>query len=72
VHDDAASLASLGEAMALEGYEVSQAGSGEEALRLDKGTEFDVVITDCVIREICGVFNSLTRTSDTRSKGLQP
>jgi two-component system, NtrC family, response regulator AtoC len=46
VDDDPASLASLSEAMFLEGYDVSRAGSGEEALRLDKAAEFDVVITD--------------------------
>jgi two-component system response regulator AtoC len=46
VDDDAASLSSLGEAMTREGYEVSLAASGEEALRLNEQTEFDVVITD--------------------------
>jgi DNA-binding NtrC family response regulator len=46
VDDDEASLSSLGEAMALEGYEVRLAASGEEALRLDTQTEFDVAITD--------------------------
>jgi two-component system, NtrC family, response regulator AtoC len=46
VDDDAASLSSLGEAMTMEGYEVSQAASGEAALRLAEQTEFDVVITD--------------------------
>jgi two-component system, NtrC family, response regulator AtoC len=46
VDDDAASLSSLGEAMAREGYDVSMASSGEEAVQLDQKTEFDVVITD--------------------------
>jgi two-component system, NtrC family, response regulator AtoC len=46
VDDDAASMSSLGEAMSLEGYEISMASSGEEALRLAELKEFDVVITD--------------------------
>jgi DNA-binding NtrC family response regulator len=46
VDDDAASLSSLGEAMSREGYDVSLAASGEEALRLDKQYEFEVAITD--------------------------
>jgi two-component system, NtrC family, response regulator AtoC len=55
VDDDPASLTSLSEAMALEGYEISQAGSGEEALRLDQETEFDVVITDLRMQDIDGL-----------------
>jgi two-component system, NtrC family, response regulator AtoC len=46
VDDDAASLSSLGEAMTREGYEVSLAASGKEALRLDEQCEFEVAITD--------------------------
>jgi DNA-binding NtrC family response regulator len=46
VDDDAASLSSLGEAMTQEGYDVSMAASGEEALRLDEQSEFEVAITD--------------------------
>jgi two-component system, NtrC family, response regulator AtoC len=55
VDDDPASLASLGEAMALEGYEVRQAGSGEDALRLNKESEFDVVITDLRMQGMDGL-----------------
>jgi two-component system, NtrC family, response regulator AtoC len=55
VDDDAASLASLSEAMSLEGYDVSRAGSGEEALRLDKETEFDVVLTDLRMQGVDGL-----------------
>ncbi len=55
VDDDAASLSSLGEAMALEGYEVSLAASGEEALRLNEQTEFDVVLTDLRMQGIDGL-----------------
>ncbi len=46
VDDDAASLSSLSEAMTREGYRVSQAGSGEVAIRMAQDQEFDVVITD--------------------------
>jgi two-component system, NtrC family, response regulator AtoC len=46
VDDDEASLSSLGEAMMREGYAVNLAASGEEALRLDEQSDFDVVITD--------------------------
>jgi DNA-binding NtrC family response regulator len=55
VDDDPASLASLSEAMSLESYDVSRAGSGEEALRLDKETEFDVVITDLRMQGVDGL-----------------
>jgi two-component system, NtrC family, response regulator AtoC len=55
VDDDPASLASLSEAMSLEGYEVRQAGSGEEAMALDKEMEFDVVITDIRMPGIDGL-----------------
>jgi two-component system response regulator AtoC len=55
VDDDAASLSSLGEAMAREGYEVSMAASGEEALRLDEQMEFDVVLTDLRMQGIDGL-----------------
>jgi two-component system, NtrC family, response regulator AtoC len=46
VDDDSASLSSLGEAMAREGYDVRLAASGEEALRLDEQCEFEVAVTD--------------------------
>ena len=55
VDDDEASLSSLGEAMTLEGYEVSLAGSGEEALCINEKTEFDVVITDLRMQHIDGL-----------------
>jgi two-component system, NtrC family, response regulator AtoC len=55
VDDDAASLSSLGEAMTREGYEVSLASSGEEALRLNDRLEFDVVITDLRMPGIDGL-----------------
>jgi DNA-binding NtrC family response regulator len=55
VDDDAAALSSLGEAMALEGYEVRLAASGGEALRMDEQMEFDVVITDLRMQDIDGL-----------------
>jgi two-component system, NtrC family, response regulator AtoC len=55
VDDDPASLASLSEAMLLEGYEIGQAGSGEEALRRNRESEFDVVITDLRMQGVDGL-----------------
>lgn len=55
VDDDAASLSSLGEAMTREGHQVRLAGSGEEATRLAREQEFDVVITDLRMRNIDGL-----------------
>ncbi len=55
VDDDTASLSSLGEAMTRDGYDVSLASSGEEALRLDEKNEFDVVITDLRMQGIDGL-----------------
>ncbi len=55
VDDDAASLTSLGEAMTREGYQVTLAGSGEEALRLNEQNEFDVVITDLRMPDVDGL-----------------
>jgi DNA-binding NtrC family response regulator len=55
VDDDTASLSSLGEAMSKEGYRVTLAGSGEEAIRLAREQEFDVVITDLRMRGIDGL-----------------
>lgn len=55
VDDDAASLSSLGEAMALEGYEVSLAASGKEALSLAAQMDFDVVLTDLRMPSIDGL-----------------
>jgi two-component system response regulator AtoC len=55
VDDDAASLASLGEAMNREGYRVTLAGSGEEATQIAQEQEFDVVITDLRMRDVDGL-----------------
>jgi len=55
VDDDAASLSSLGEAMTREGYQVTPAGSGVEAVRLAREREFDVVITDLRMRDVDGL-----------------
>jgi two-component system response regulator AtoC len=56
VDDDAASLTSLGEAMTKEGYEVTLAVSGEEAVRKDEEMEFDVVITDLRMQGLDGLY----------------
>jgi two-component system, NtrC family, response regulator AtoC len=55
VDDDAASLLSLGEAMTREGYDVSSVASGEEALRIDQQSEFEVVITDLRMQGLSGL-----------------
>jgi two-component system response regulator AtoC len=55
VDDDAASLSSLNEAMTREGFQVTAAGSGEEAVRLAQEREFDVVITDLRMRDVDGL-----------------
>jgi len=55
VDDDEASRSSLGEAMTRENYEVTLAGSGEEALQLNGQREFDVVITDLRMQNIDGL-----------------
>ncbi len=55
VDDDPASLASLGEAMAREGYSVTLASSGEEAIEAGKGNEFDVVLTDLRMKGVDGL-----------------
>ncbi len=55
VDDDAASLSSLSEALAKEAYEVTLAGSGEEATRLARERIFDVVVTDLRMRDIDGL-----------------
>lgn len=55
VDDDAASLSSLGEAMAREGYRVELAASGQEALASGERTEFDVVITDLRMENVDGL-----------------
>lgn len=55
VDDDAASLSSLGEAMAREGYQVELAASGQEALQAGARAEFDVVITDLRMENVDGL-----------------
>ncbi len=55
VDDDAASLSSLGEAMTKEDYQVTLAGNGEEAIRLAREQEYDVVITDLRMRDVDGL-----------------
>jgi len=55
VDDDAAALSSLGEAMTREGYEVTLAASGEEALSLNEKGDYDVVITDLRMPDIDGL-----------------
>lgn len=55
VDDDPGSLSSLGEAMTREGYTVTLASSGEEALRLGNEQDFDVVITDLRMQGVDGL-----------------
>jgi DNA-binding NtrC family response regulator len=55
VDDDEASLSSLGEVMSREGYQVVLSNSGEEAIRLSREQEFDVVITDLRMRDADGL-----------------
>ncbi len=46
VDDNSASLSSLGEALSREGYSVTLAASGEEAVVLGEQHDYDVVLTD--------------------------
>jgi len=55
VDDDMASLSSLGEAMTREGYKVTIACSGEEAVSLGHNQDFDVVITDLRMQGVDGL-----------------
>ncbi len=55
VDDDVGSLSSLGEAMTREGYSVTLASSGEEALRLGQDKDFDVLITDLRMQGVDGL-----------------
>ncbi len=55
VDDDMASLSSLGEAMSREGYAITLASSGEDALRLGGEQDFDVVITDLRMEGVDGL-----------------
>ncbi len=55
VDDDAAALSSLGEAVSREGYDVTLAPTGEEALRQQQQVEFDVVVTDLRMMGVDGL-----------------
>jgi two-component system response regulator AtoC len=55
VDDDPASRSSLGEAMTREGYSVTLASSGEEAIEAGKEVEFDVVLTDLRMKGVDGL-----------------
>ncbi len=55
VDDDKGSLTALGEAMTREGYLVTLASSGEEALRIGQEQDFDVVITDLRMQGVDGL-----------------
>jgi DNA-binding NtrC family response regulator len=55
VDDDEGSRSSLGEAMTREGYVITLASSGEEAVELGQGQEFDVVIADLRMKGIDGL-----------------
>jgi two-component system, NtrC family, response regulator AtoC len=55
VDDDPASLSSLGEAMARDGYQVTPAPKGEAALGLQETGEYDVVITDLRMQGVDGL-----------------
>jgi len=55
VDDDAAALSSLGEAMSRQGYDVTLAATGEEALRRQQEKEFDVVLTDLRMMGVDGL-----------------
>lgn len=55
VDDDEAARSSLGEALAREGYQITLAQSGEEALNVGQQHEFDVVLTDLRMMGIDGL-----------------
>src|SRR5438132_749662 len=55
VDDDPVTLDLLREVMAGEGYEVTVARTGEEALRLCRGGDFDLVLTDVRMPGMSGV-----------------
>ena len=55
VDDDTATCALLHAALALEGYEVSDAGGGDEALRLLDRERPDVVVTDLIMPGVDGL-----------------
>ncbi len=63
VDDDASLLATLGDFLASEGYEVIKAGSGEEALLLLRKTHPDLIVLDMSMPGIggMGVLDRITR-----------
>jgi two-component sensor histidine kinase len=54
VDDDLFILKSVGDALESEGYIVTKAESGEEAIQMINASPFDLVITDLVIKKIDG------------------
>ncbi len=55
VDDDLFILASIGQNLSSEGYNVTEAESGEEAIELIKSNSFDLIITDQVMGEVDGI-----------------
>jgi len=66
VDDDAGVRQAVGRALAFEGYDVTQAGDGSEALRLVSSERPDAIILDVVMPEIGGldVCRELRATGD--------
>jgi two-component system response regulator MprA len=55
VDDDAGVRQAVGRALAFEGYDVVQAGDGDEALRLVEGERPDAMVLDLVMAEVGGL-----------------
>ena len=55
VDDEEVTRLSLAEILSLEGYQVSSAGSGEEALQKLEEERFDLVLADLVMKEVNGL-----------------
>src|SRR5713226_6620251 len=55
VDDQQKILASYSRALASAGFEVTEAGSGDEALRRLESAPFDVVLTDLLVPKISGL-----------------
>jgi two-component system response regulator MprA len=68
VDDDAGVRQAVGRALAFEGYEVTQAGDGSEALRLVAVERPDAMVLDLVMAEVGGleVCRELRATGDDR------
>ena len=66
VDDDAGVRQAVGRALAFEGYEVTQAGDGSEALRLITSERPDAIVLDVVMPEVGGldVCRELRATGD--------